>query len=135
MNTENLIVQLIENSPSKYINRVKSAISFAQKYHLDQYRLSGEPYINHGLRTAITLAEMGLDTNTIVAGLLHNSTHNQSRSKDEIYLEIKENFGKDVYNILITLHDISKATGSPDTQPQIITRFILNYAKDLRAIQ
>jgi len=134
MDTEELKKQLKEYSPRKFKDVLDSAIVCAERYHKDQYRLSGEPYINHGLRTAITLAQMGMDTDTIIAGLLHNSTHNQPRDSKEIEEEIREKFGDEVQELLICEHEISRATGSTDTEFNIITKFILNNAKDIRPI-
>ena len=134
MDTEELKKQLKEYSPKKFKDVLDSAIVCAERYHKDQYRLSGEPYINHGLRTAITLAQMGMDTDTIIAGLLHNSTHNQPRDSKEIEEEIREKFGDEVQELLICEHEISRATGSTDTEFNIITKFILNNAKDIRPI-
>ncbi len=134
MDTQQLIEQLRKDSPKNFLDIVDSAITCAQKYHKDQLRLSGEPYINHVLRTAISLAEMGMDTDTIVAGLLHNSISNSVENSIDISKEIEEKFGKDVLNLLTLCNGINKATASPETEYAIITKFILNSSKDLRPV-
>ena len=134
MDTEKLIEQLRKDSPKKFLQIVDSAILCAKKYHKDQFRLSGEPYVNHGLRTAITLAQMGMDTDTIVAGLLHNSISNSAENSTTISKEIEDKFGKDVFQLLTLCNGINKATASPETEYPIITKFILNSSKDLRPV-
>jgi len=71
---------------------LKLAFEYAAEAHEGQTRLSGEPYISHPLAVAYRLAEMKLDMNTIVAGLLHDIPEDtQLTLKD-----IEQNFGSDV---------------------------------------
>lgn len=134
METQDYITKIKELSPQKFLPSISDAILLAQRYHKDQIRFSGEPYVNHSLRIAITLAEMGMDTTTIIAGLLHNSITNSPEKEKEISLEIGNQFGKEVIQIIKQYNDISKATASTQTEYEIITKFILNNAKDLRHI-
>lgn len=134
MDTETYINKLKELSPQNFLQPISEAILLAKKYHKAQMRFSGEPYVNHSLRIGITLAQMGMDTNTIIAGLLHNSITNSPDKEGEISFEIKNNFGEDVIQLVKQYNDISKATASTQTEYTIITKFILNNAKDLRHI-
>ncbi len=134
METPDYILKIKELSPQNFLQPIAEAILLAQRYHKDQIRFSGEPYINHSLRIAITLAEMGMDTNTIIAGLLHNSITKSPNREKEISSEIENQFGEDVIQIIRQYNNISKATASTDTEYEIITKFILNNAKDLRPI-
>src|SRR5574343_180844 len=68
---ENLI-SLIKEAPENDKKMVAKAFAFAQKAHENQERLSGEPYFNHAYETAKNLAELGMDTISIAAGLLHD---------------------------------------------------------------
>jgi len=65
------------------IDMVKKAYHFAQEAHKEQKRESGEPYIIHPIAVAEILAELGMDTNTIVAGLLHDVIEDTDFSYDE----------------------------------------------------
>ncbi|KKP54730.1 MAG: GTP diphosphokinase [candidate division WS6 bacterium GW2011_GWD1_35_594] len=134
MNTEQLKKNLIESSPKSFISLISKAIDLAERYHSNQNRLSGEPYVNHPLRTAITLAQMGLETNTIIAGLLHNSITNAPWLKEQIEKDISENFDTDILSLINSCNNINKATASSDTEYEIITKFILNSSKDLRPV-
>ncbi len=134
METQDYKKKVKESSPKTFLPLISKAIVLAEKYHKEQTRFSGEPYINHSLRIGITLAEMGMDTNTIIAGLLHNSITNSLEKEVEISKEIEEKFGSDVITLIKLYNDISKATASTDTEFEIVTKFILNNAKDLRPI-
>ncbi|MCX8066036.1 MAG: RelA/SpoT family protein [Candidatus Hydrogenedentes bacterium] len=74
------------------IERVESAFRFASNAHLGQKRYSGEPYIIHPIEVAILLAEIKLDPDTVIAGLLHDTLEDTEVTFDEI----KEKFGEQV---------------------------------------
>jgi len=134
MNTEQLIQNLKNTCPKKYLDSIEKAISVTTLYHKGQKRLSGDPYVNHSLRVAITLSQMGMATNTIIAGLLHNCITNSPQKTKEISEKISQMFGDDVLKLIKLCNGINKATSSPQTDYTIITKFILNNAKDLRPV-
>jgi len=72
------------------------AFEYAKKAHEGQMRTSGEPYFNHPIRTAYTLAQWGLDIPTITAGLLHDVPEDTELTINDIYTE----FGKEIANLV-----------------------------------
>jgi GTP diphosphokinase / guanosine-3',5'-bis(diphosphate) 3'-diphosphatase len=134
MQTKELEKELLKYSPNKFQNTIKEGIKLAYKYYKGQERLSGEGYINHAFGTAITIARMGLDTDTILAAILHNSITQNPTLKSEIEKEIKEVLGGDVLNLIHLCDEISRATSSIDTDYDIVTRYILNKTEDIRAV-
>jgi GTP pyrophosphokinase len=78
------------------INAVRKAYHFAQKAHLGQLRLSGEEYFEHPKQTAIFLADLKLDANTLCAALLHDVIEDCGVS----YSELEEGFGPDVATLV-----------------------------------
>ncbi|NLZ24824.1 HD domain-containing protein, partial [Candidatus Dojkabacteria bacterium] len=134
MTTKQLQDKLIETSPQSFSSTITKGIDFAKECHKDQYRLSGEPFVNHALRTAITLAEMGMETNTILGGLLHNTISHCEGNSEEIKEEMIDTFGDDVLNLVNLCNGINKATASTQTDYEIIIKFILNNAEDLRPV-
>ena len=76
--------------------RDRQAYRFADKCHVGQMRKSGEPYIAHPLQTALFLADLHLDTNTIVAALLHDVVEDCDVSLDEI----SRRFGPEVSKLV-----------------------------------
>lgn len=108
---------------------LKEAIHFAEEKYEGKSRINGEPMINHVIEIAITLLEKGLDLNTAIASLLHELPLNDENKK-----LISEKFTDDVVNILEGIDKIKLGTDSTDTNPEIITKYILNINKDLRPL-
>ena len=69
---QELIASVKKYHPSTDITMIEKAYRIARDAHKDQRRKSGEPYIIHPLCVAIILADLELDKETIVAGLLHD---------------------------------------------------------------
>ena len=89
----NQLMEAVERN-IKNLNKDKiiAAYLFAQKAHDGQKRKSGEPYIVHPLSVAKILVEMGMDTDTVAAALLHDVVEDT-----EVELrELKSEFGNDV---------------------------------------
>ncbi len=80
------------------------AFDFASQAHAGQTRKNNEPYINHPLETAITLAKLHLDQDTIIAGLLHDIPEDTATP----LLAIKQNFGADVANLVEGITKLGK---------------------------
>ena len=92
MTTEEFIAKL-ESLNHKYNSPlVVKAFEIANNLHKGQLRKSGEPYIIHPIAVSFILANFGMDTETIVAGLMHDVVEDTGFSIDDIEYE----FGKDV---------------------------------------
>ena len=89
---DELIASVRKYHPSADISLIEKAYQIAKKAHEGQVRKSGEPYIIHPLCVAIILADLELDKETIVAGLLHDVLEDTTMTSDEI----KEIFGEEV---------------------------------------
>ncbi len=113
-------------------SKVKKAIEFIEEKHAGQYRKSGEPYVVHPLEVAIILAELGMDIDTVVAGLLHDVLEDTETT----YEELKENFGKDVADIVEGVTKLGKIHFKDvETQKaENYRKLILAFSKDLRVI-
>ena len=93
---ESLLQKIKENCNNIDINIVKKAYDLACDAHKEQKRESGEPYVTHPIDVAIILAEMGMDTSTIVAGLLHD----EIEDTDYTYEDIKNIFNEEIANLV-----------------------------------
>ncbi len=110
------LLQLIrEKNPSVDLRTIRRAFLFAHRAHKDQRRLSGEPYIIHPVAVARSLAEMGLDTATIAAALLHDVVEDTSFGEDSIRRE----FGEEVNMLVRAVTKISlvKKDSMKDQKP------------------
>lgn len=72
--------------------RIKKAVEFATKAHEGQLRKSGEPFINHPLAVKKILTEWGMDEDTIIAGVLHDTVEDTSVTLEDV----KNEFGETV---------------------------------------
>lgn len=92
------ITNLMRSPKKEEVERIKRALDFAEKAHAGQLRKSGEPYINHPFETAKILAEFKADTDTIVAGLLHDTIEDSEASTSNAITQkdIENEFGADV---------------------------------------
>ena len=89
---QELISSVRKYHPSADISMIEKAYRIAYEAHKDQKRKSGEPYIIHPLCVAIILADLELDKETIVAGLLHDVVEDTVMTTEEITQE----FGAEV---------------------------------------
>lgn len=114
------------------VNEVAKAYHYAEELHKDQYRQSGEPYISHPLNVAYILSEMHADTDTICAGLLHDTLEDTNTTKEAI----AEDFNKEVANLVDGVTKISKLNfSSKQDQNMANTRKIITgLTEDVRII-
>ena len=85
-----LIARVRKYHPSADITMIEKAYQIGKEAHKDQFRKSGEPYIIHPLWVAIILADLEMDKETIVAGMLHDVVEDTTMTLDEISTEFGE---------------------------------------------
>ncbi|MBI1961384.1 MAG: HD domain-containing protein, partial [Parcubacteria group bacterium] len=83
---------------------IRLAFDFAQEAHQGKVRKNGEPYLNHSLETAKTLARYHLDQDTIIAGLLHDVPEDTDRTLQDV----RKEFGKDVAGLVEGITKLGK---------------------------
>src|SRR3989338_4858840 len=82
---EKILEKILEYFPSEKDKAlIKEAADFARRAHGSQKRDSGEPYICHPMDVALTLAEMGLDASTVIAGIFHDVAEDTPTTVEEI---------------------------------------------------
>ena len=89
---QDLIQSVQKYHPSDDISMIAKAYKIASEAHKNQFRKSGEPYIVHPLNVAIILADLELDKETIVAGILHDVVEDTIMTEEDL----KKEFGEDV---------------------------------------
>lgn len=139
---QDLISRVKKYHPSDDISMIEKAYRTASEAHKDQVRKSGEPYIIHPLCVAIILADLELDKETIVAGLLHDVVEDTIMTEEEITQE----FGADVALLVDGVTKLQQLQLSGSTQSQSgdndrvemqaenLRKMFLAMAKDIRVI-
>lgn len=131
MTIDRIIKKFQENYPDSDAEIIALAYDFAAKAHADQIRKSGEPYIQHSLHTAYVLAEIKMDLNTIVAGLLHDVPEDTNHSLEEI----KKNFGEEVQTLVKGVTKLGKLKyRGVERYKENLKKMFIAIAGDLRII-
>ncbi|HEY5524581.1 MAG TPA: bifunctional (p)ppGpp synthetase/guanosine-3',5'-bis(diphosphate) 3'-pyrophosphohydrolase [Clostridium sp.] len=129
---DTLLKKIEDNCMNVNIDMVKKAYSFADEAHKSQMRESGEPYIIHPVDVAEILAELGMDTSSIVAGLLHDVLEDTECS----FKEMSEIFNAEIAALVdgvTKLGQIEYKT-KEEQQSDNVRKMLLAMAKDIRVI-
>jgi len=125
------ILEMLKDRSKEDVSRIIQAFQFAENAHRGHKRFSGEPYFVHPYHTAKTLAELQLDTNTIIAGLLHDVCEDGVATTKEI-----ENiFGKDVSNLVHGATKLGKLRyQGTERYLENMRKMFLSMAEDIRVV-
>ena len=135
------LIQCVQKyHPSDDISMIEKAYKVASEAHKNQFRKSGEPYIIHPLNVAIILADLKLDKETIVAGILHDVVEDTVMTEEDLRRE----FGDDVALLVDGVTKLEKIplSGSNgeqsdaklEMQAENLRKMFLAMAKDIRVI-
>ena len=112
--------------------KIKKAVSFADKAHQGQFRKSGEPFIIHPINVGMILASLKMDADTIIAGLLHDVVEDCDISLSEVRKEFGKNVSKlvDGMTKLLQLDEKLK----DQSQAEYFQKMALATAEDVRVV-
>ncbi len=118
--------------PPDQVERVRQAVEFGAMAHEGQVRRSGEPYISHPVAAAGLLADLHLDTDTLVAAILHDVIEDTPIAKEDI----EARFGHDVAEIVdgVTKLDQIQFKSREEAQAESFRKMLLAMVRDLRVI-
>ena len=129
-----LIDKLVETGKKYDIEKIKRAGEYAESLHEGQFRVSGEPYISHPVAVAEIVVDLGLDTNSICAALLHDTVEDCSDKTD--LREIEKRFGEEVALLVdgLTKIPLLNIEDKEEAQIENIRKMLLAMSKDVRVI-
>ena len=119
--------------PSNDLEMINKAYELAKDAHKDQKRKSGEPYLIHPVCVAIILAQLEMDKETIVGGLLHDVVEDTVMTSEEIAAE----FGDEVALLVdgvTKLTQLNYVADKVEVQAENLRKMFLAMAKDIRVI-
>jgi guanosine-3',5'-bis(diphosphate) 3'-pyrophosphohydrolase len=127
-----LIGTIRKHSPKADVRVVLRAYELAERAHGEQKRRSGEPYITHPVGVAEILAELGMDTPTIVAALLHDTVEDTALTLDDIRGE----FGDEAAALVdgVTKLDRIKVNSREQQQAESLRKMFVAMASDFRVL-
>ncbi len=133
--------ELIEHASSCYdkdqLKRLSSAVDFATNAHADQKRKSGEPYIIHPTIVADTLISWGMDIDSVIAGVLHDTVEDT----DVTLEEVQNKFGEDIAMLVDGVTKVSQASSDmknfdnylPKTKDNL-SKLLIAVGQDVRVV-
>lgn len=132
MTIDDLIETIKTYNPNVDEAEIRSAYELAKVNHQGQKRNSGEDYIIHPLHVAMILADMNMDSATIIAGLLHDTIEDTSVT----YEDIEKKFGKEIAELVDGVTKLKKLNykSKAEKQAENIRKMVLAMAKDIRVI-
>lgn len=129
---EKIIQKILTDDKQYDLSKIISAYEFAEKAHEGQVRSSGQPYITHPLAVSYTLLELGMDTDTICAALLHDVVEDTDATLEDI----KKRFGQDVALLVDGVTKLSKipTSSKEEQQAENIRKILLAMSQDIRVM-
>ena len=127
------LVELMKNYEGKFdLALIDKAYNFANKAHNSQLRKSGLPYILHPISVAYILVDLGMDTQSVVAALLHDVVEDT----DVTMMDVKKIFGKEIANLIDGVTKIGQIPFSSreEEQAENIRKMLIAMANDVRVI-
>ncbi|MGI8307335.1 RelA/SpoT family protein [Saccharopolyspora hattusasensis] len=119
-----------ELHPQADLALLQRAYDVAEEKHSSQRRKSGDPYITHPLAVATILAELGMDTTTLVAGLLHDTVEDTDYSLEKLGAE----FGEEVAHLVDGVTKLDKVKLGAAAEAETIRKMIIAMARDPRVL-
>ncbi len=130
---KSLIETITSYHPSDDLSMIEKAYRVAKEQHKDQKRKSGEPYIIHPLCVAIILADLQMDKETIVGGLLHDVVEDTGMTLSEVSQEFNPDVALLVDGVT-KLTQLNLNTDKVEMQAENLRKMFVSMAKDIRVI-
>ena len=129
---DSLIQKILDDEKQYDLSKIISAYEFAAKAHANQVRSSGEPYITHPVAVAYILLELGMDTDTICAALLHDVVEDTDTTLEEL----RKLFGQDVAMLVDGVTKLGKIPlfTKEEQQAENVRKILLAMSQDIRVI-
>lgn len=127
-----LIQKILDDEKQYDLSKIISAYEFAAKAHANQVRSSGEPYITHPVSVSYILLELGMDTDTICAAMLHDVVEDTDATLEDI----RKLFGQDVAMLVDGVTKLGKIPlfTKEEQQAENVRKILLAMSQDIRVI-
>jgi len=125
-----LLEKVEHHHPGAALEEIVRAYEVADKAHAGQLRKSGEPYITHPVAVAEILADIGLDTSTIIAALLHDTVEDTDYS----LADLNRDFGPEVSTLVDGVTKLDKLTYGPTAEAETLRKMVIAMSRDIRVL-
>ncbi len=126
------LLEIARNLSEDDETHIKNAYAYAKAYHEGQLRKDGSPYVTHPLEVAHLVAELGLDADSIMAALMHDTIEDTSATYDEV----AHRFNKKVADLVEGVTKLTRVqyTSVEEKQMENLRKMLMAMAKDIRVI-
>jgi GTP diphosphokinase / guanosine-3',5'-bis(diphosphate) 3'-diphosphatase len=125
-----LIKTVRATHPKADVRLVERAYDKAAYWHREQKRLSGDPYITHPLAVATILAELGMNTDTICAALLHDTVEDTPYT----LTELRGEFGEDIAALVDGVTKLDKVKYGESAEAETVRKMVVAMSRDIRVL-
>ena len=125
-----LIKTVRATHPKADVRLVERAYDTAAYWHREQKRLSGDPYITHPLAVATILAELGMNTDTICAALLHDTVEDTPYT----LTELRGEFGEDIAALVDGVTKLDKVKYGESAEAETVRKMVVAMSRDIRVL-
>ena len=125
-----ILTGLQEHHPQANLPEVERAYEVAKTAHTGQLRKSGEEYITHPVAVTQILVELGLDQETIIASLLHDTVEDTPYSLDQL----RSDFGDQIASLVDGVTKLDKLTYGPTAEAETVRKMVIAMSRDIRVL-
>jgi GTP pyrophosphokinase len=125
-----ILTGLQEHHPQANLPEVERAYQVAKTAHTGQLRKSGEEYITHPVAVTQILVELGLDQETIIASLLHDTVEDTPYSLDQL----RSDFGDQIASLVDGVTKLDKLTYGPTAEAETVRKMVIAMSRDIRVL-
>ena len=127
---EPLVASLRLHHPSTKMDDVERAYDVAKLAHAGQLRKSGDEYITHPVAVAEILSELGLNAETIIAALLHDTVEDTEYS----LAQLRVDFGEKIANLVDGVTKLDKLIYGPTAEAETVRKMVIAMSRDIRVL-
>ncbi len=125
-----VLASVAEHHPASSYTEIESAFEVARDAHSGQMRKSGDAYITHPVAVAQILADLGLDSQTVIAALLHDTIEDTTYS----LTQLKKDFGSEVANLVDGVTKLDKLSYGPTAEAETVRKMVVAMSRDIRVL-
>jgi len=125
-----ILTGLQEHHPQANLPEVQRAYQVAKTAHTGQFRKSGEEYITHPVAVTQILVELGLDQETIIASLLHDTVEDTPYSLEQL----RSDFGDQIASLVDGVTKLDKLTYGPTAEAETVRKMVIAMSRDIRVL-
>ncbi len=129
---ENFLKRIEDINPNYDLELIGRAFEIAYTSHVGQLRRSGDPYIVHPLEVAVILADLGMDEETIIAGIMHDVVEDTDYSEEDL----ERDFGPNITHLVNGVTKLGSLVfdTKEERQAENMRRMFLAMSKDIRVL-